>query len=255
MSASFIPDDSHGVRRRRIYLVRHGHVDYFDASGQPLDPRSVPLSAEGREQVRALAALVEPLSFDRALCSDYPRARQTAERLLGGRGPHLEESAALREVRAGRLRDIPSQQLQPSICHAYANLAEADGRFLGGERWDAFEARILERFQALLDEPDWRRLLIVSHDAVNRLLLGWALGGGRGCAAALEQDNACLNILDIDMQGDRVLRRFVRVVNLTPYDLHKAAEPRTVMERIHAQMALSIASSENRTVPKTEGQP
>lgn len=242
-----------GVRRRRVYLVRHGHVDYFDAGGQPLDPRNVPLSAEGRGQVLALAELLSPLRFDRALCSDYPRARQTAELLLGSRGPHLEESAALREVRAGRLREIAVAQLQQRVCQAYASSIEAEGSFLGGERWSDFETRILQRFEALLAEPEWERLLIVSHDAVNRLLLGWALGGGLGCAVALEQDNACLNILDIDMQGGRVLQRLVRVVNLTPYDPCKSAEPRTVMERIHAQIAIAVAP--NRTAPRTEGQP
>ncbi|QII99475.1 histidine phosphatase family protein [Stutzerimonas balearica] len=243
MSASFIAD-APPVHRRRVYLVRHGHVDYFDASGQPLDPRSVPLSAEGTRQVQALAELLAPLSFDRALCSDYPRARQTAELLLDGCGTKLEESAALREVRAGRLREIALEQLQQRVCLAYASLDEVDGDFLGGERWDAFETRILQRFRGLLHEPDWQQLLIVSHDAVNRLLLGWALGGSRGCAAALEQDNACLNIIDIDMQGERVLQRFVRVVNLTPYDLRKTSEPRTVMERIHAQIALFAAPTE-----------
>ncbi|MBH3356340.1 Alpha-ribazole phosphatase [Stutzerimonas frequens] len=253
MSVSFTADVL-PIHRRRVYLVRHGHVDYFDASGQPLDPRSVPLSAEGTRQVQALAELLAPLSFDRALCSDYPRARQTAELLLDGRGTTLEGSAALREVRAGRLREIALEQLQQRVCQAYANLDDVGGDFLGGERWDAFETRILQRFRGLLHEPDWQQLLIVSHDAVNRLLLGWALGGSRGCAAALEQDNACLNIIDIDMQGEHVLQRFVRVVNLTPYDLHKTSEPRTVMERIHAQIALFAAPiephrAENRVQP------
>ena len=240
MNASY-NTDALPVLRRRVYLVRHGHVDYFDASGQPLDPRSVPLSAEGIRQVQALAELLAPLSFDRALCSDYPRARQTAELLLDGRGPRLEESAALREVRAGRLRDIPLEELRQRVCRAYANIGEAEGNFLGGERWDAFEARILQRFQELLNEPNWQQLLIVSHDAVNRLLLCWALGGSPGCAAALEQDNACLNIIDIDMQGDRLLQRFVRMINLTAYDLYKTTESRTVMERIHAQIAFFVA--------------
>jgi probable phosphoglycerate mutase len=46
-----------------------------------------------------------------------------------------------------------------------------------------------------------------------------------------------LNIIDIDMQAGRILRRYVRVVNLTPYDLPKAGQRQTVMERIHAQLA------------------
>ncbi|VVN70853.1 hypothetical protein [Pseudomonas fluorescens] len=41
------------VYRRRCYLVRHGHVDYFSPDGQPLDPRNVPLSGLGEDQVQA----------------------------------------------------------------------------------------------------------------------------------------------------------------------------------------------------------
>jgi probable phosphoglycerate mutase len=224
------------VYRRRCYLVRHGHVDYFAADGQPLDPRSVPLSDLGTDQVRQLAQVLAPVSFDRALCSDYPRARQTAELLLGDRPVELRECAQLREVRAGRLRDIAPGQLQQQVSYAYDSFAEPEGRFMGGERWSDFDSRILARFGQVLTEPDWQSLLLVSHDAVNRLLLGWALGGARGCGAGLEQDNACLNIIDIDMQAGRILRRFVRGVNLTPYDLAKTHQHQTVMERIHAQL-------------------
>ena len=225
------------VYRRRCYLVRHGHVDYFSPAGQPLDPRNVPLSALGEDQVRQLAQVLASVSFDRALCSDYPRARQTAEVLLGDQPIELQACAQLREVRAGRLREIAPEQVQRQVSYAFDRFAEPDGSFIGGERWSDFDSRIMARFEEVLAEPDWQSLLLVSHDAVNRLLLGWALGGARGCAAGLEQDNACLNIIDIDMQAGRILRRYVRVVNLTPYDLPKAGQRQTVMERIHAQLA------------------
>ncbi|NBA96888.1 histidine phosphatase family protein [Pseudomonas sp. R5(2019)] len=225
------------VYRRRCYLVRHGHVDYFSPDGQPLDPRNVPLSVQGEDQVRQLAEVLASVSFDRALCSDYPRARQTAELLLGDHSVELQACAQLREVRAGRLREIPPAELEQRVCYAYDSFADHDGSFMGGERWSDFDSRIMARFEELLAEPSWQSLLLVSHDAVNRLLLGWALGGARGCAAGLEQDNACLNIIDIDMQAGRIQRCFVRVVNLTPYDLPKTCQRHTVMERIHAQLS------------------
>ncbi|MNY14077.1 Alpha-ribazole phosphatase [compost metagenome] len=197
----------------------------------------MPLSALGEDQVRQLAQVLASVSFDRALCSDYPRARQTAEVLLGDQPIELQACAQLREVRAGRLREIAPEQVQRQVSYAFDSFTEPDGRFIGGERWSDFDSRIMARFEEVLAETDWQSLLLVSHDAVNRLLLGWALGGARGCAAGLEQDNACLNIIDIDMQAGRILRRYVRVVNLTPYDLPKAGQRQTVMERIHAQLA------------------
>nr|NDG07062.1 histidine phosphatase family protein [Oxalobacteraceae bacterium] len=36
--------------RRRIYLMRHGSVTYFDSHGKPVLPESVPLNDAGRMQ-------------------------------------------------------------------------------------------------------------------------------------------------------------------------------------------------------------
>src|SRR5437773_1785072 len=43
------------VARRRIYLLRHGDVSYFDEQGKPLRPASVPLNEAGRLQAEVAA--------------------------------------------------------------------------------------------------------------------------------------------------------------------------------------------------------
>lgn len=48
------PSKPDGGDRRRLYLVRHGHVNYFDDTGRPLDPRSVRLSVDGKLRWRLL---------------------------------------------------------------------------------------------------------------------------------------------------------------------------------------------------------
>lgn len=223
---------SRPLRRRRCYLVRHGHVSYFDAAGRPLDPRGVPLSAEGVRQAQALGQVFADIPVDRAVCSDYPRTRQTLDQLLAGRSVAVEELAGLREIRAGRLRDIPGDALHAEVTQAYL-LAGRDGAaFLRGEAWRPFQGRVLEAFHSLLAEPDWETALVVSHDAVNRILLSWASGAGLQGLAAFEQDTACLNVLDIDMDGPQVVRAIIRVQNFTTYDPAKAGIRQTVMENL-----------------------
>ncbi|MDT4781364.1 alpha-ribazole phosphatase [compost metagenome] len=224
--------DAVPIVRRRCYLVRHGHVDYFDADGRPLDPRFVPLSLRGREQAAALGRVLDGTTFDRALCSTYPRTRQTLELVLGERRMLVEELASLREIRAGRLREIPEQSRQREIAGAYRLAAMEGAAFLRGEAWADFQQRVLGTFFGLLDDPHWNRLLMVTHDAVNRVLLGWASGAGLAGIAALEQDNACLNVLDIDMRGGEVLGAIIRTLNYTPYDPHKNGIHHTVMEHV-----------------------
>ena len=41
------------AQRRRIYLMRHGNVTYFDESGRPILPEAVPLNEQGRAQAEA----------------------------------------------------------------------------------------------------------------------------------------------------------------------------------------------------------
>ncbi|MGE8409164.1 MAG: histidine phosphatase family protein [Pseudomonas sp.] len=223
-------------RRRRCYLVRHGHVDYFDRQGRPLDPRAVPLSPTGEQQVRALAQGMQELHFDRLLCSDYPRARQTLDLLLAGREASVEALPDLREIRAGRLREIPAGAMRSTVTGAYRDAAGPDASFLGGERWVEFQQRVLGRFFNLLADPSWESALIVSHDAVNRILLAWAAGIGLAGIAAFEQDTACLNIVDVDSDGSEVLGALIRTLNFTPYNPHKAGLVGTVLENLFSAL-------------------
>ncbi|WP_085727237.1 histidine phosphatase family protein [Pseudomonas sp. R37(2017)] len=220
-------------RRRRCYLVRHGHVEYFDGQGRPLDPRSVCLSSRGVEQASALGQVLQDTPFDRVLVSDYPRARQTLDLLLMGRRVPVESLAQLREIRAGRLREIPAQAMRDTVVGAYRKAAEPEATFLGGERWRDFNQRVLATFFELARDDNWESALIVSHDAVNRMVLAWAAGVGLSGIAAFEQDNACLNVLDLDTRDGAVQGAILRTVNFTPYNPHKAGIHATVMESLY----------------------
>lgn len=227
-------------RRRRLYLVRHGHVSYFDADGQPLNPKHVALSPLGISQVQSLAAVLKAVRIDRILCSDLERARQTAQLLVeqSGAGIVPQPEPGLREIRAGRLREVPADRLEAELGYAYDRAVNEDAAFVGGENFADFERRILAVLQGLIAEPDWDSALMVSHDAVNRVLLCWAAGADRSAMAAFEQDMACLNIVDIDCADGKVVRRLIRTFNFTAYDAVKSGIGPTVMEQVlHAYRA------------------
>ncbi len=57
--------------RRRIYLMRHGEVRYFDEQGQPVHPKFVDLTDRGKAQAARMGELLADIPFDRAL---YQRA-------------------------------------------------------------------------------------------------------------------------------------------------------------------------------------
>lgn len=218
--------------RRRIYLLRHAEVSYFDAQGQPLDPRQVPLTARGRQQAAAASALLAEIRFDLAVCSGLPRTEETARHILHGRDLPLHAEPRLQEIRGGRLREIPRQDRERSIAYAYDGAEQPGARFIGGELWSDFAVRVNQAWDQLIARDDWQHLLIVAHDAVNRVLLGQVIGSGLGGLKGFEQDPACINIIEADIHAAIIERAFIRTLNLTAYDLIRPGQQLTVMEKV-----------------------
>lgn len=217
--------------RRRIYLMRHAEAAYITEAGKRApDARLVPLTARGRTQAEAMRVALEGTHFDRALCTGLPRTVETAGIVLGHRTLALDEVPALEELKPGDIRQIPPERLEATFLNAMGNAEGDETRFLGGERFADFEARIVPAFEATLATPGWQSLLLVAHGGVNRMILGWACGAGRAIFPAFEQDPGCLNIIDVDFEGARAKRALIRAVNLTPYNWTKAGMTATTME-------------------------
>jgi probable phosphoglycerate mutase len=210
------------VTRRRIYLMRHGRVAYFD-QGRPLPQHNVPLTPDGREGVRAAAAVLDGIAFDRVITSGLPRTVETAQ--IVAPDAELESWPELREIESGRLGDIPEEDLERTFVEAWRDVVPEEAQFLGGESIGSLLDRVIPAVDRLIGETDWDVLLAVLHAGVNRAILSYALTGGRVLLGNLEQSPACVNVLDV---GDDWV---VRAVNITPFDLmHRENRLRTMEE-------------------------
>lgn len=225
--------------RRRIFLMRHGHVDYF-APGVG-DPRSVLLTDEGRRQAQICRDALRHLSFDLAICSGLPRARDTAQIVLSAHGGALAliDEPGLEELKSGFLQAASREELAARLAFCFDDAAEPGACFLpDGETFAAAQARIVNALGRLIARADWRTALVVAHEGVNRIILGWACGGGLASIGAFEQDLCCINVIDIDVTrgenlGEIVIERAIlKAVNLTPYDYAKGGLPRTSLEHL-----------------------
>jgi broad specificity phosphatase PhoE len=208
--------------RRRIYLMRHARVAYFE-NGRPLRPESVPLTEEGREQARAAAEVLKGIDFDRVITSGLLRTIETAGIVAPDAEP--ESWPDLREIESGRLEDIPEDELERTFVEAWRDVVPEEAQFLGGESIGSLLDRVIPAVDRLINDPDWDVLLAVLHAGVNRAILSYALTGGRVLLGNLEQSPACINVLDV---GDDWI---VRAVNITPTDLaHRGGRLRTMEE-------------------------
>lgn len=224
------------VERRRLLLMRHGAVEYFDADGRPLRNEQVPLTNHGIEQARAMgrALAAAGVTIDRALCTGLPRTQATAEHVLSAFAsvPPLEVVSDLTELRPGRLADIPADRIREAFIAPFEGEVSLETAFLGGETIGQLLARVLPALQALLDASDWDTALVVAHGGVNRALLSWFLTGQPSFLGGLAQDPGCLNIVDV---GDRPASSIVRVVNFCPLEPLQTSTRQSTMERLLQQ--------------------
>ncbi len=211
--------------RRRLYLLRHADVAYFEPDGTPLPPEGVALTPTGREQAAAAGRALAGVRIDRVVTSDLPRTIETARIVVPSLEP--EPWPELAEWRGGRLRDLDAAEAERQFVGAL-RVDDETARFLGGESLGELLDRVLPAFERLLAE-DWDTLVAVLHGGVNRALLSYALAGRRSYFGSLEQAPACVNVIDL-APGDVV----VRTVNYVPYDpLHPARS--TTMEQLWEQ--------------------
>jgi probable phosphoglycerate mutase len=218
--------------RRQIYLMRHGEVNYFDGSGKPLHPKFVELTDRGQAQAASMGVLLADVPFDRTLSTGLPRTTQTAQGVLADRDLALEEILALKEIHSGPASGKSQAQLDAEFVHGMETSNLPGARFAGGDLFQGFYDRVTTAFEALLLQPGWRNLLLVAHDGTNRMLLAWASYGGLASARAFEQDPGCLNVIDVDVAEGKIVRRLMKLANLTPINHSKLGNYLTSMEQV-----------------------
>jgi broad specificity phosphatase PhoE len=218
-------------KRRRIYLMRHGSVTYFDSEGKPFLPEQVPLNELGREQATAAGKVFaqEKLHFDRVIVSGLPRTVETATRVLAETKQQiaLEQWPDLEELRGGKLSAIPDESLKEAFVGAFDGLVPEDKQFLGGESIGQLMNRVHPCIDRLRADKSWDTMLLVLHGGVNRAILSYALTNQRLFLGNLAQTAGCINAIDV---GDDHADWVVRVVNYSPISELQGESRHTTME-------------------------
>jgi broad specificity phosphatase PhoE len=224
-------------KRRRIFLMRHGDVTYFDDSGRAIDPESVPLNERGREQASAAGRefAAHDVRFDRVIVSGLPRTIETARRVLEqtGQSIELEVWPEWQEIRGGKLKNLTRADVERAFLSAFDGVVPEETQFLGGETIGELLDRALPAVARLRADASWDTVLLVLHGGVNRALLSHAItAGGRAFFGHLSQATGCINVLDVGVTpGDWI----VHAINHSPPSPLHADVRNTTMELLYAQ--------------------
>ena len=224
------------IERRRLLLMRHGSVEYFDPDGRPYPPDDVPLTEHGVAQARAMgeALAASGIAIDRALTSGLRRTRETAQHMLESArlAPPLDHWEDFQEIRGGRLAAIRNDELHDAFIAAFEGPVPQDKRFLGGETIGQLLDRVVPALRGLLTDESWDTALLVAHGGVNRAVLSWFLTGEQVFLGGLAQDAGCLNVIDV---GPSPASSIVRVMNFCPIDTLRMTTRLSTMEELLQQ--------------------
>ena len=194
----------------RILLARHGETPW-NAEGRYQGQIDIPLSPVGEAQARALGERLRDVPITRAVASPLSRARRTAELALGKeRAGMLQIDPDVQEIAHGEWEGLLATEINekdPARLRAWRE--EPDTVLMpGGESLRQVLDRSwrgLVRATEGLGADD--TLLLVAHDAVNRVLLCKILGLPIGKLWTFRQAPTTLNLLEgPDVDGLEVVR-------------------------------------------------
>lgn len=185
----------------RILLARHGETPW-NAEGRYQGQIDIPLSPIGEAQATALGVRLASMDITRAVASPLSRAQHTARLALGSaREAMLGTDAELQEIAHGEWEGLLASEIHdrdPARLRAWRE--EPDTVLMpGGESLRQVLDRSwrgLARATEGLGADD--TLLVVAHDAVNRVILCRVLGLPLSRLWSFRQAPTTLNLLEGD---------------------------------------------------------
>jgi probable phosphoglycerate mutase len=187
----------------KILLARHGETPW-NAEGRYQGQVDIPLSEVGTGQAQALGQRLQDVHINRAIASPLSRATRTAQLALGEtRAAQLGFDPGFLEIGHGEWEGLLASEIaqrDPARLQAWRDAPDtvlmpgAGGESLQGvldRAWPAL-VRACEGLSA--DDT----LLVVAHDAVNRVLLAKILGLPLARLWSFRQAPCTLNLLEGD---------------------------------------------------------
>jgi len=182
----------------RIFLIRHGATP-LSAEDRFAGSTNVPLSDEGREQVRRLALRLSREKIAAVYASNMGRTEETARILAAPHGLPVQTDSGLREISHGHWEEMTRIEVEKQFPEEAAAWESDPYTFAptGGESGLDVTARALPTLIRIVREFAGGNVIVVSHKATIRLLLSSLLGfDPRRYRDNLDQSPAALNIVD-----------------------------------------------------------
>jgi len=182
----------------RVYLVRHG-ATVLTAEDRFAGETDVPLSDEGRGQLRKLSERLSGEAVAAVYASPLGRTMETGKILAGPHGLTVTPLDGLREISHGHWEGRTRAEVEKEYPAEYARWQGDPFNFAppGGETGLSVTARAIPALLTIVSANEGKQVIVASHKATIRLMIGSLLAFDlRRYRDFLDQSPASLNILD-----------------------------------------------------------
>ena len=183
----------------RIILVRHGETEW-NAAGRFQGQEDTQLSRLGRQQGQQLAQALQDVPLQAVIASPLQRAAVTAGFCAAAHGLPVHTDRRLLEINHGRWEGMTAAAVQEQYKEIFLQWHRAPHtvQMPGGESLADMQVRIREAMREYCRQYERQTVLIVAHDAVNKVAVCSALGLPLQAFWQIKQDNTCINVLEYD---------------------------------------------------------
>jgi phosphoserine phosphatase len=205
----------------RLLLVRHGETDWNKES-RFQGIRDIPLNDNGRSQGRKASAFLQDIPIDFAVSSSMLRPKETAEIILEQHdGVPLTTTPELIEICHGLWEGMLEAEIQaeyPELLQQWKDKPETvqmpEGENLQ-QVWDRGVAAWNKIVADYSDTDTPKTVLVVAHDAINKVILCYLLGLKPDNFWNIKQGNCAVSVIDY-LQG-AAGKPVTQAINLTAH--------------------------------------
>lgn len=190
---------------RKIFLIRHGQIDY-GSEKRYIGVTDIPLSNAGILQVTRLKEYFSGLELEKAFISPLKRCMQTAEILLEGSNTKRIVLDELKEINMGEWENQIIDHIKEHFHEMYEKRGANIDIFIppGGESFEQLQKRVMPAFEYIVKNTAGNTL-IISHAGVNRVILSKLFSFPLKNILKISQPYCCINQLCWDTKSNSLL--------------------------------------------------
>jgi probable phosphoglycerate mutase len=194
----------------RIILVRHGQTDWNDggSSGEHFRGRiDIGLNATGIAQAKAVGDCLALVDVDAIYASPLERAMDTARPIAARHGLKVAPLQGLLDINYGQWGGRSHREVADQWPELYSQWRTAPHlvQIPGGESLNDIRQRIDQGLKTLSERHDRGIIVLVGHQAVNKVMVCRFLGLDNAAFWHIRQDTGCINRFDLDGERARAL--------------------------------------------------